>query len=337
MRHRAIHSKKLAAYSVLVILLLVFPMLMRKDPFILHIAIMSMFGAIFGLGFRLVFLTGHLSIGQSLFTAVGAYISVLLVMKLGFSFWLSLPLAGIASALFGLVIGTPALRLKGPYFAILTFGLGEVGRLFLINWSEVTGGEGGIARIPPPDPIIIIGWPALQFTIIDKTSYYYLVLTLLVITVVVMRRLDNSRIGDTIGAIAQSDSLAESLGINVAKYNILAFTIACFFTGLGGASYAHYIMSICPTDFTFWQSVDYLIYAFVGGTANVLGPIMGATLLIVLSNLIASLAEYDLLFYSILLMVVVFFLPEGLLGLRHYLPTFVTGIHRLRKLSMKGA
>jgi len=236
------------------------------------------------------------------------------------SFWLTLPLSGLIAAILGTLIGYPALKLKGAYFAILTFGLSEVTRLVLINSGSVTGGTGGIPggisgirAIPAPNPIAIPGLPVVEF--ISKGAYYYLSLLLLIITLVVIYIIDRSRKGDILKAIKQSESLAESVGIDVAKYKTLSFATACFFTGLDGAFFAHYIKCISPDDFGFWISIDYLIYAIIGGTGNVFGPVLGAIGLVILTNLSTILAQYHVIFYGAIIIFIVILLPEGLISL----------------------
>lgn len=318
MKYRVI-PRKLVACSILALVAFLVPLFLR-NLYHLHIAITALIAAICALGLRLILCTGHLSLGQAVFLAAGAYSSVSLVCRLGLSFWLALPLAGLFAAAFAALIGWPALRLKGAYFALLTFGLGEAVRLALINGSELTGGPAGIPGgetsirvIPPPNTIVIMGFSCVEFT--SKASYYYLSLVLFIITAVVMERINVSRMGSILKSIEQSDSLAESVGIDVAKYRLLAFTIACFFAGLAGAFYAHYLRSITPEDFNFWKSADIVIYAIIGGRANIFGPIIGAVVLVALSNSIAFLARYQTIVYGAIGILVVMFLPGGLLSL----------------------
>lgn len=328
MKHNSTIWRFTAAFIVIAVLYL-FPTWTGGNQYMLHVAIMCGLGAVFGLGFRIVYLANRLSLGQSLFTAFGAYFSALLAMRLGLSFWLTLPLSGIAAACLAAIIGWPSLRLKGAYFAVFTFGLSEVMTLFITNWQAVTEGARGLPLIPAPNTITIWGFKILEFTILDKTPYYYLVLSLLIITALTMYRVDKSILGLIVKAIGQSDSLAESVGINVTKYQVAAFSMGCFFTGAGGACLAHYLGCIQPADFNFWASVDYLIYAFVGGMSSVFGPILGAVLFVVLSNILTGFAKYYLLIHGLTLIVVVFFFPEGVIALTRYLH-HVPGFKKIR-------
>lgn len=328
MKHRVI-SKTLVIYLSLMFLMFLVPLLLR-DPYYLHIAIMSLIAGTGGLGLRLILCTGHLSLGQAVFLGAGAYTSVLLVCRLGLSFWLALPISGVLASVFAALTGWPALRLKGAYFALLTIGLGEAARLALINGGKLTGGPAGIPggptvikAIPPPNPIVI--WELLVVEFGSKTSYYYLILVLFIITAVVTYVIDRSRTGTILAAIQQSDTLAESVGINVTRYNILAFSTASFFTGLTGAFYAHYIRCITPEDLNFWRSVDVVVYTIIGGRANIFGPIIGAMSMVGLSSSIAFLAQYQTIFYGGVSILVLLLLPEGLISL----PSLI--LHSLRQ------
>ncbi len=326
MKHRVIKGRHVA-FIVLLVILVLLPIFL-KSPYARHILITIMMGSIAALGFRLVLNIGKVSLVQGSFVAVGAYTSALLVTKLGLSFWLALPLAGLAAAVFGGLIGYPALRLKGTYFVLLTFGLAEAIRLALLNWRSLTGGAFGLTEIPPPDPIVLPGLPPLEF--ISKVPYYYLALALLVLTMVVMYRLDHSRIGSIFKAIAQRDSLAESVGINLGFYNTLAFTISCLFSGLAGAFLAHYVRVVTPSSYALWQGLDYLIYAIVGGTANIFGPIIGTVVLDLLSTQLIAFGQYKTIIYGAILIISVMFLPDGLLSILRRRPTRFPGLHRIR-------
>lgn len=314
-------SKRLLRSPALILMLpgLIVPLLI-KDLYHLHIVTMALIAGVSALGVRLILSAGHLSLGQGAFLAVGAYTSVSLVGRCGFSVWLALPLSGLVASLFALVIGWPALRLKGVYFAVLTFAVGEAVRLILINGGELTGGPSGIPGgksaikgIPPPDILAMPGGLHVEFN--SKVPYYYLALILLVVTAVVMSRIQRSRTGTILTAIEQSDSLAESVGISVTKYKLLAFTTACFFSGLAGAFFAHYIRSITPEDFTFWTSADFVLYTIIGGKGSIFGPIIGAVGMLTLSSSIAFLERYQTIVYGGFTILVLRLFPDGLVSL----------------------
>lgn len=326
MKHRVI-SRKLVACIVFLLILVLLPVFI-KSPYELHLLIMIMTGSIAALGFRLVYNTGKTSVAQGSFVAIGAYTSALLATRLGLSFWLTLPLAGLVAAAIGGIIGYPALKLRGSYFVILTFGLAEAIHLALLNGGNFTGGVMGITTIPPPNPIVLPGLASIEF--ISKVPYYYLALALLILTIVVMYRLDHSRMGRIFGAIHDNDKLAESVGISLGMYTTLAFTIACFFTGLNGAFLAHYIRVITPGSYTIWHGVYYLMYTIIGGAGSIVGPIIGTAGLLYLSRFLVAFGRYQLMIYGAILIVFMLFLPNGLLSLLGRRPTHFPGVDRIR-------
>ncbi len=326
MKHRFI-SRRLVIYIAILVILVLLPIFL-KSPYERHLLITIMTGSIAALGFRLVYNTGKTSFAQGSFVAIGAYTSALLVTRLSLSFWLALPLAGLVSAALGGIIGYPALKLRGAYFAILTFGLAEAIHLALLNGGGFTGGVMGITGIPLPNPIVLPGLAPIEFT--SKVPYYYLALALLVLTIVVMYRLDHSRMGRIFGAIYDNDKLAESVGVNLGRYTTLAFTIACFFSGLAGSFLAHYVRVITPSSYGLWQGVYYLMYAIIGGAGSVFGPIIGTASLLYLSRLLIAYGRYQLMIYGAILIVFMIFLPNGLLSLFSRRPTHFPGVDRIR-------
>lgn len=325
MKHRVI-SRKLVAYVAILVILVLLPIFL-KSPYELHLLITVMTTSIGALGFRLVYNIGKTSVAQGSFVAIGAYTSALLVIRLGLSFWLALPLAGLVAAAIGGIIGYPALKLRGAYFVILTFGLAEAIHLALLNGGNFTGGCMGITEIPPP-VIALPGLASIEF--ISKVPCYYLALALLALTLVVMYRLDHSRLGRIFGAIHDNDKLAESLGINLGMYTTLAFTIACFFSGLAGAFLAHYIRVVTPHSYGLWQGVYYLMYTIIGGAGSIFGPIIGTAALLYLSRFLVAFGQYQLIIYGAILIVFMIFLPNGLLSLLGRRPTRFPGVDRIR-------
>lgn len=326
MKHRVI-SRRLVAYIAILLILVLLPIFL-KSPYELHLLIMIMTGSIAALGFRLVYNTGKTSVAQGSFVAIGAYTSALLVTRLSLSFWLALPLAGLVAAAIGGIIGYPALKLRGAYFVILTFGLAEAIHLALLNGGDFTGGVMGITGIPPPNPIVLPGLASIEF--ISKVPYYYLALALLVLTIVVMYRLDHSRMGRIFGAIYDNDKLAESVGVSLGMYTTLAFTIACFFSGLAGSFLAHYVRVIVPHSYTIWHGVYYLMYTIIGGAGSIFGPIIGTAGLLYLSRFLVAFGRYQLIIYGAILIVFMIFLPNGLLSLFSRRPTHFPGVDRIR-------
>ena len=283
-----------------------------KDPYLLHVGITIFTWSILTLGIRVVLLTGHLNAAQASFMGMGAYLSALMAMKLKLSFWLCLPFSGVAVALLAVSIGYPVLRIKGAYFVMITFAITEVFRHIWMMWDSVFGGPQGLMDIPRPTAIHLAG---LQISFTSKAPFYYLTIAVLLISVVILRRLDNSRFGMTLRSIPQSDQLAESIGVPVIRYKLMAFVIGSFFAGLAGSLWAHYFTYANPDDFTWLNSLYMLMYAVIGGTQTVLGPIVGCLVLLGLDELLRPLKQYMPIFVGMVLILVLLFVPGGLITL----------------------
>lgn len=258
--------------------------------------------------YRLMTLTGEFSLIHVVLMGAGAYTSALLAKTVGLSFWLSMPLGGVVAALLALLLSFPLFRMKGFYFLIGSFAVGEAIRL---SWSyfDFFGGPKGIKLIPSPHLYI----PGLGMQDIwQPIPYYYLVLTIVSLCLLVLYRLEHSRIGLTMNAIHWRDALAESVGVDTWRYRTMAFVIASFFAGIGGALLAHYIGTINPVMFDVTTMVYVLIWVIVGGTNTFYGPIIGVVLLSILNEMFREAEQLRPLVYGILLLAVMRFLPNGL-------------------------
>ena len=242
---------------------------------------------------------GQLALGHAGFMAIGAYTAALITKSLtGVNIALSFPLAliagGLMAAVFGLIIGIPALRLKGDYLAIITLGFGEIIRV-IINNLAFTGGAQGLLRINR----------ATNF------NYVYIVVVLVVACLFTLGR---SRHGRAILSIRENEVAAESTGIPTTYYKVFAFTLAAFFAGVAGGLYAHKMGSLTPADFDFNRSIDYLVMVVLGGMGSITGSIIAAVVLTLLPELLRFLADWRMLIYSLVLVLMMLFRPKGLLG-----------------------
>lgn len=241
---------------------------------------------------------GELVLGHAGFMSIGAYASALFTLNMDLpmavEFPLSLLLGGAVAGLFGMLIGIPALRLRGDYLAIITLGFGEIIRVLILN-LKFTGGGRGLSGIP------------------EYTTFNW-VFFIMVATIVLMFTLIYSRHGRSILAIRDNLIAAEAVGINTTFYKIYAFTISSFFAGVAGGLYAHYITVLDPTTFGFMRSVEILIMVVLGGMGSFTGSVLAAGFLTLLPELLRGLNDYRLLIYSIALVVMMIFRPEGLLG-----------------------
>ena len=309
--------------------LLFFLPVLLPGPYHIHILILILMNIILASSLRIINLTGQMSLAHGGMMTVGAYTTTLLVTKMGLSSWIALPMAGFAAAVVALLAGFPFVRLKGIYFSIVTIFLAEMIFLTAEQWRGLTGGSMGIYNIPRPDPIIIPG--ILNFTFSSKVSFYYLILVLTVVSLLILWAVEKSRIGLISAGMRQADSLAESVGINTAAYKVLAFCIGSFFPGLVGGFYSQYISAINPTSFGFLFTIYILVYMTVGGDKKFIGPIMGATVLTLLPEVLRPMKAFVPFFFAGVLMVVIFFVPGGLAGLSEQIGK------RVGKLFKKGS
>lgn len=303
---------KAAAVAATVVFALALPLLGIKSYY-LHIAILSLLHIILALGLNIIAgYTGQLSLGQAAFFGIGSYTAALLMLEWKWSFWLATPAATIIAALVGVVVGIPALRLKGPYFVISTMGFGEIVRLIFLNWESVTRGPNGLPGIPGPDPISL-GFITLTFD--TKAGAYYLILCILLILLCIYHNMIYSRIGRALRAIRNDSIAAEVMGINLSFYKVLAFSLSAGMAGLAGALYAGYIRFISPDTFTGAESINIVIMMVIGGMGTIIGPILGAVGITYLLETMRFLADYRLIIYGLLMFFIILYMPRGLAGL----------------------
>jgi branched-chain amino acid transport system permease protein len=304
-------SKVLLSYAALICFLILLPLLV-KDPRWMHLMIMTGIYIMLAGGLRLIMSTGQVSFAHAGFWAIGAYTSTLLVMKLGLSFWLALPLSGLMGAVAAALVGYPCLRLQGPYFFLVTIAFGEVLRLVMVNWNFL-GGDAGISNIPYPNPIAI-GGLAIQFSY-RSVHYYYLMLVGLLCSLFIFYRLERSRFGLTCSGVRGDADLSASLGVEVMRYKMTAFVVASLIASMAGSFFAHYVTYISPGFFTFNESLILLIMVVVGGSESITGVIIGVILINALTEATREFASYEIVIYGTALVLIFRFSPGGILYL----------------------
>ena len=277
------------------------------DPYWLHVYIMTCLNIILAASLRVLWNVGLLSCGHAAFMGIGAYTSALLAKEIGLSPWLGMLAGGGLSVVVSVVLGYPALRLTGIYFVLVTFAFNEVFFLIATRWREFTGGPSGLLGIPRPE-----GIPA------GKLAYAYFASILLWLSLIILFRFEQSRVGRIWLAIRDTELRSRCVGIQTTHYKLFAFAVSSFFAGVAGAVYAHYIGFISPTDFTIWQSIYAQIYMIVGGVSAFAGPILGSVVLTVLSEFIRAAGPLQSVVYGTLLAVVMLFYPEGLISLGRF-------------------
>lgn len=269
-------------------------------------------------GVWLTFFIGRINIGQGAYALMGGYVSAILIMTYGLSFWLTLPLAGLFCAVASLFIGWPILRLRGVYFAMVTLVLTEVTRLLALA-LPITSGAKGITNIPLPGALSIFGVtliPDFASMANPRVAFYFLSVVLMVACFAGMYRLVQSRIGHICMSLQQNEELASSIGINIAYLRIIAYAISSFLGGITGAVFIGMTQSVYPSSFTVTDSVNFMLNCFLGGLGYVFGPMLGTLVLYLGWNVLFSAAQYQLLIYSGLMILLMLVLPNGLFSLR---------------------
>jgi len=254
--------------------------------------------------------------------AIGGYVTAILVKYVGINSWLALLSGGTMSALIAIAVGIPTLKLKSSYFFLVTSALGEVIRLvFLYLWTPVFGGAIGITNVPRPSPITIPAVFRLEFA--SKTSFYYLLLFFVIVTVAVMRRIDKSRVGATLQAIRDADNLAKAVGIPTMQYRVFGFATASFFAGIAGGLYAFFTTQVSPLSFTNIVSTEIFAFVVVGGGGHVVGPVLGTILLKGIGEAVRGVGPYEIVASGALMILVMIFMPAGMVGVPKMVSTFI--------------
>ena len=253
---------------------------------------------------------GLLSIGHAAFYGIGAYASAKLVMEVGLPFPLAMLGSGMIAGAFGYLIAKPTLRLSGIYMTLATLGFNMIFFLVTLNWMSFTNGPLGIMDIPPPS---IFG-----YVIESRIQYYYLIYFLVLLTIGSMQRLMTCRFGRALKGIRENELAAEAMGVHTTRYKIQAFVLAAFYAGIAGSYYAHFIKYISPESFYIYESFILLAMLAFGGQGNLIGPVVGAAILIIIPEVFRFLQEYRMLVYGSVLVIMMLVRRQGLLGGKDY-------------------
>ena len=291
--------------SLLLLFLLILPFV--AGDYFIDVAILSGIYIILALGLNVVVgFAGLLNLGFVAFYAIGAYAYALLNTKYGLGFWPALPFSLLLTTIFGFLLAIPALRLRGDYLAIVTLGFGEIVRLILNNWDSLTKGPNGISGIAPPF--------IMSVSLGKISSYYYLVLCFVMLTVFITKRVYSSKIGRAWVAIREDEIAASVMGINTTLYKLYAFAFGAFWAGLAGASFAAKMQFVSPESFTFMESVLILCMVILGGLGSIIGVVIGAFLLVLLPEVLREVQLYRMLALGMGLVGLMIFRPQGLFG-----------------------
>ncbi|HID70211.1 MAG TPA: branched-chain amino acid ABC transporter permease [Desulfobacterales bacterium] len=265
---------------------------------------------VLGLGLNIVVgVAGLLDLGYVAFYAVGAYSYALLNMHFNMGFWTVLPIGGLFAAFLGVLLGFPVLRLRGDYLAIVTLGFGEIIRLILENWNDFSQGPSGIANISRPS------FFGMEMSFDGGITYiYYLVVALVVFTIFVVNRLQNSRLGRAWLALREDEIACQAMGIDKTKTKLIAFSLGAFWAGLVGVIFAAKTTFVNPASFTFLESAIILSIVVLGGMGSIVGVIFGALILILMPEYLRALSEYRMLAFGGILVVMMVFKPDGIIS-----------------------
>ena len=255
--------------------------------------------------------TGQLSLGQSGFFAIGAYVTTVLLKSYGWNFWLAGAAAVVAAGLVGLLLAAFAARLRGHYLGIASLAFAVIVYQILINWESVTKGVRGIYGIMPPPPINLPGLPEISFG--NQATLFYLVSGIALLVYVMLDNLVRSPIGETLRAIREDEISAASLGVNGARWKAFSFGLSAAIAGLAGCFYPGFVGTLVPDAFGIVESFTMLAMVIVGGMGTMIGPVIGAIVLTFLPELLRGFGDFRLIVYGLALTLVVLFMPGGIL------------------------
>ena len=291
-----------------------------SNPFYQHLVIMVLFWTLLGAAWNLLGgFAGQVSFGHATFLGVGAYTTMLLYLKLGWSPWLGLILGGVIGAVVALPIGLICFRLRGPYFSLATLAVAEIIRLVALNWESLTAGPTGLLITHLP----ALNWFGLPVNWESKLPFYYIAVVLALLAMGATWFDSRSPLGAYLLAIREDMDSAEAAGIDTTRTKVIALAISAFIAGLAGGFYGLYFRYIDPDAvFSISMSVEMVFIAVVGGIATTAGPIVGAVFLVTIAELFRERFQVGhLIFYGLLMMIVIRYMPEGIWGrVRSWLP-----------------
>jgi len=308
--HRVLASPK-QKYTLIALLLAVaiaFPFF--SSSYQTNVMTTALMYVVLGLGLNIVVgMAGLLDLGYVAFYAVGAYTYALLNHHFHIGFWAVLPIGGGMAAIFGILLGFPVLRLRGDYLAIVTLGFGEIIRLILENWSEFSQGPSGISNISRP------GLFGVELNLDAAIIYlYYLMIIFMIVTIFIVNRLQDSRLGRAWIALREDEIACQAMGIDKRKTKLVAFSLGAFWAGIIGVVFAAKTTFINPASFTFLESAIILAIVVLGGMGSIVGVILGALILVLLPEYLRALAEYRMLVFGAVLVAMMVFRPQGLIS-----------------------
>jgi branched-chain amino acid transport system permease protein len=280
---------------------------LTTNQFYLHLANLMLLNSIFAVSLGLIASVGQMSLGHAAFVAAGAYVSALAALNFKISPILGIVMAGFVTGLAAALLGKILLRLRGVYFVLVTFLVGQVFSLIALNWESVTHGANGLVGIPA---ISILGFP-----LSTRVRFYYFALVAFLVVLTFVWAMMRSQYGRAFRSIAENVRLAESSGIDVSHYQVVAFALGSGIAGAAGAAMVHYVRFLSPDSFTFNDSIAYITMLVVGGRQTMIGGVLGALFLTPLPELLRGFVGTQHVIYGAILLCVLLFLPNGLVSI----------------------
>lgn len=304
-----LHSKrqKLICYAALLAVVFLFPFVIDNNYVVRIVTTIFMY-SIITVSLNLIGgYGGELAMGHACYLAVAAYVTAILSTQYGLPFLITFPISVLAATAFGFITGFICVgRIKGDYVMIITMGVCEITRIFLINETEITNGPMGISQIP--------GIEIFGYTVSGNAQYYFVFLAFLLLTIWIIRNLVNSKFGRNVVAIREDETAARAMGMKVAWIKVTAFTISTVFAGMAGALLAHYNRFIGPSQFNLDESLLYYQMLIIGGLGSIPGSIVGAAILVLIPEVFRGIDVYRTIVYGLIMVIMMIIRPQGLLG-----------------------
>ena len=288
-------------WTIAAVILLGWPWL-TEDKFLHHVGVLILITAIAAASLHLIIRTGHVSLCHTAFMGFGAYGSTIMVMRFGMPWPVGLLVGTVLAAAVAALIGPIVLRLTGKYFVLITFLMGEVVRMAIIENSSITGGSNGIFSIPPPYPFLL-----------SNRAYYYFALAFALFGVGLCARLLTSEFGRAMDAVREAERLAECSGVPVIRLKVTVFIIACALAGMAGCLQAHYIRFVGPEAYSGFQSLNLVVMNVIGGMSSLYGAMLGTVFMVTLPELLRGYVNLQQIMFGAILFATMAFLPGGLI------------------------
>ena len=323
LQNKTLRNRLLVVISIAA--LFAVPVVLSNQRYLMVLLTMMALNVIIASGLDVLYgYSGQISLGHAAFYAMGAYGTAILSKTVGLSPWISIFVASVTTTAFAFLFALPITKLVFMFLSLVTIAFGEIVYQLIVNFfPNITGGTTGFAGIPR--------FSIFGFIIAERSHFLILVFIFMVAGIILKYILVTSRVGRAFVAIRENTVAAGGMGINVRKYKAIAFAVSAFYTSIAGALFAHFMGYISPETFTRQTSTMFLTMVLFGGSGTIAGPVLGAGILSLISELIQAFGRYQMLIYGIIIMMVVLFMPQGLVGIFHHAGKFLSKERRRPK------